>query len=295
VSRRHSVEHLLVSYGEIAEILRAMRNLALMEIHKLGRGLENQRRMVEGIADAAMDLQRHFPAPPSAPSSRNEIVLLLGSERGFCGAFNEAVLSAAGTTPEDLRPKGARLVAVGYRLASRITAAGEATAKLDGATVAEEIPAVLERLMDTLADARDDSMSAPIRVTAIHHHADAQAVETTVLDPLALQKSQDQQESWPPLLHGRPDAVYAQLTRHFLWARLQYLLTDSLMAENQHRLTHMESAMRHVEEAAEALGRQRNALRQEEITEEIETILLSAENEPGFREGLVRAVGDHLF
>jgi F-type H+-transporting ATPase subunit gamma len=289
MSRRRSVEQLLASYGEIAEILRAMRNLALMEIHKLGRGLQCQRQMVDGISAAAVDLLGHYPDLPAVASTRRETVLLLGSERGFCGAFNESILAAA---PRG-QWAGARVVAVGYRLSSRMTHAGNARAMLGGAAVAEEIPAVLGRLMDTLADGGEGVAPAPIRVTVVHHGADAQAVETAVLDPFALGRQAAQKGLCPPLLHGAPDAVFAELTRHFLWARLQYLLTDSLMAENQHRLAHMDNAMRHVDEEMGTLGLRRNALRQEEITEEIETILLNADNRMGFQEGLNRSAGEN--
>ena len=51
----------------------------------------------------------------------------------------------------------------------------------------------------------------------------------------------------------------------------------SLMAENRRRLQHMEGAMQRMEEKTGELQRRYNLLRQEEITEEIEIILLSAD------------------
>jgi F-type H+-transporting ATPase subunit gamma len=251
--------------------------------------------MVAGIAAAAADLLAHHPDLPGALSGRDEILLLLGSERGFCGAFNEAVLTAADSVAQRYSLAEPRLVTVGYRLSSRMRIPLEATAKLDGATVAEEIPAVLGRLMDTLAKAPPGTPPAPVRVTVVHHSADGQNVETTVLDPFAIEAESHGRAPCPPLLHAAPGAVFAELTRHFLWARLQYLLTDSLMAENQQRFAHMDNAIRHVEEEKETLARRRNALRQEEITEEIETILLNAENQPGFWHGQVPPVGDLSF
>ncbi len=57
---------------------------------------------------------------------------------------------------------------------------------------------------------------------------------------------------------------------------LQELLYRSLMAENQRRMQHMDSAIRLIDRTAKDLWRRRNILRQEEITEEIEVIMLSA-------------------
>ena len=48
------------------------------------------------------------------------------------------------------------------------------------------------------------------------------------------------------------------------------------MAESRQRMAHLEGAVQRLDEQSEALHRQENILRQEEIIEEIEVILLSA-------------------
>ena len=55
----------------------------------------------------------------------------------------------------------------------------------------------------------------------------------------------------------------------------------SLAAENHRRVEHMEGAVTRLDERVLALKRRANALRQEEITEEIEVILLSADSPDG--------------
>ena len=47
------------------------------------------------------------------------------------------------------------------------------------------------------------------------------------------------------------------------------------MAENRRRLQHMEGAIQRIQEKAGEMQRKHNMLRQEEITEEIEVIMLS--------------------
>jgi F-type H+-transporting ATPase subunit gamma len=54
------------------------------------------------------------------------------------------------------------------------------------------------------------------------------------------------------------------------------MLYKSLMMENQFRVTHLEGAVRHLDDESAELKRQCNGLRQEEIIEEIEEIMLSA-------------------
>jgi F-type H+-transporting ATPase subunit gamma len=67
------------------------------------------------------------------------------------------------------------------------------------------------------------------------------------------------------------------LAEQYLFAALHELLYSSLMAENQRRMQHIDSAVRRLERTSAELWQKRNILRQEEITEEIEVIMLSVE------------------
>jgi F-type H+-transporting ATPase subunit gamma len=61
-----------------------------------------------------------------------------------------------------------------------------------------------------------------------------------------------------------------------LFAVLHEMLYTSLMEENHHRVAHLERAVKHLDDQSVELARRSNVLRQEEIVEEIEVILLSA-------------------
>jgi F-type H+-transporting ATPase subunit gamma len=58
---------------------------------------------------------------------------------------------------------------------------------------------------------------------------------------------------------------------------LHEIFYASLMAENQRRMQHLEGAIHRLHEKTDGFARRCRALRQEEITEEIEVILLSVE------------------
>ena len=75
-----------------------------------------------------------------------------------------------------------------------------------------------------------------------------------------------------------PQDCLTDLSEQYLFAVLHEILYTSLMSENYKRVTHLEGAVRHMDDESEKLARQCNALRQEEIIEEIEVILLSASN-----------------
>ena len=79
------------------------------------------------------------------------------------------------------------------------------------------------------------------------------------------------------MLNLEPSLFWNQLTDHFLYAALHEVFYTSLMVENQMRLEHMEKAIQRLEKNEIQLSLGYNKIRQEEIIEEIEVILLSAE------------------
>ncbi|MDX1656809.1 MAG: F0F1 ATP synthase subunit gamma, partial [Candidatus Competibacteraceae bacterium] len=80
----------------------------------------------------------------------------------------------------------------------------------------------------------------------------------------------------PPRTHLPPRQLLQELADHYLFAALNELFHASLLAENQRRAEHLEGAFKRLEEQRDRLRRVDNRLRQEEITEEIEVLLLNA-------------------
>lgn len=83
--------------------------------------------------------------------------------------------------------------------------------------------------------------------------------------------------SYPPLLNLDPLVFATDLIDQHLFSLLHEVFYSSLMAENLRRFRHMDQAVQRLEKDMVELVLKRNSLRQEEITEEIEVIMLSAE------------------
>ena len=143
MSKRLEAERHLQALDEIRHIMGSMKTLAQLETRKLGRFLATQQQALRNIEAMAADFCSFYAmTPPLAPDARH-IYLLLGSERGFCGDFNEAVLQALDEAPGDAEP---RLVAVGRKLSLRLEDDSRLIQALDGPDAAEEVEAVPARL-----------------------------------------------------------------------------------------------------------------------------------------------------
>jgi F-type H+-transporting ATPase subunit gamma len=276
VSKRREIERRLHNLGEIREIMNAMKNLALMETYKLARLSATQRRVAASIASAVTEFLSFHSDLLGAGEEACHACLLLGSERGFCGDFNEALVRAL--HGRAWRGSDPALIVVGGKLAGRIDEDPRVVARLEGAATLEQVDGVLLTVMKTLDRWR--ATQAPgraLNLTVLHHGADAPEVMVTRLDPRGQQPPQPPRRGHAPLLNLEPRRFFGSLGGHYLHAALHGIFYESLMAENRRRAQHMDAAVRRIDERSLPLVLERNSLRQEEITEEIEVIMLSIE------------------
>jgi F-type H+-transporting ATPase subunit gamma len=273
---RRQIELHRRSLGEIRDIMNAMKNLAYMETRKLDRFLTAQHAVLDGIEAVVSDFVTSFPEALPATQPGKDIYLLIGSERGFCGDFNEALLRHLQLVERDSAATDAPvLVATGHKLHAPLEDDPRVVALLDGASVVEEVKPVLASLVDTLVTLQ--AQYSALQLYALYHADDeGQALTRKLLPPFQEPPHSTTGFSQPPLLNLPAPDFLVQLSDHYLFAALNEILYTSLRAENQRRVRHLDSAVDHLDERSAELARQSNARRQEEIIEEIEVILLSA-------------------
>lgn len=274
MTRRRNLEAQLHGLDEIRAIMDSMKVLAHMELRKLARFLDAQQAVVEGIEQAARDLLGSYPGilpPAQAPAT---LYILIGTERGFCGGFNHALLEALETAPGEGAPARPRLLGIGRKLHTLLEDDPRVAALLDGAGVVEEVSAVIDRAVAALNDLQAQYGAAG--VCCLYHDQAGAPVMRALLPPFQELAQRAPRLAQAPVLNESPRRLLAGLTDHYLLAALQRMLYTSLMVENRQRVAHLEGAVRHLEEQAGGLQRQCNQLRQEEIIEEIEVLLLNS-------------------
>lgn len=277
MSRRHELERHRHSLGEIREIMNAMKTLAYMETRKVARFLNAQQAVVDNIEAAAADfITFHSDALPET-ETEIPVYLLIGTERGFCGDINQSLLRQFEAAQQHTAPGvTARLLAVGHKLHTLLQDDGRVSAFIDGTNVAEEIDTVLEQVVHELVSLQ--SQLGALTLYAFYHGGENGIVMNRLMPPFQTLHHTEISYAHPPVLNLSPADFLLELTDHYLFAALNEMLYSSLMAENDRRVSHLEGAVQHLDDESATLLRKGNALRQEEITEEIEVILLSADS-----------------
>jgi len=280
MSQSRELQLHIAQMEEIRSILNSVKNLALIEIHKLGRFQTMQGQAVANIEQTALDFLDFYHSP-IADDNTKHICILVGAERGFCGDFNESLINAIAA---EAYPG---IIAIGSRLGNRLVDNPlELIASIEGANVAEEVPAILNRLTDTISslpasmgDSSPRATVAPtLQLTVVYHdNGSGQIIQRQILPPFPRQQQRTLRYGNPPLLNLEPSNFFSDLIAHYLFAVLHEIFYISLMAENQRRLQHLEGAVKHLDDETVNLRRKSQIYRQEEITEEIEVILLNSD------------------
>lgn len=293
MSRRRELLHQCKKLGEAREIVSSMKSLAFMESRRLDNFLGIQRQVVKTMETSAADFLYFHPQTLASTGVSGEsplhLFLLLGSERGFCGNFNESLndtlteslneslvdVSDSNAPGKAVSARNIGVIAFGQKLYSRLEGHPHLIAGIDGAAVLDEVTGALNRLVDTLNDLQRGENT--LTLTVLYHDPEQESVVVRdLLPPFQHLPPHKTGLNGPPQLNLPPAQFLIALVDQYLFATLHEILYVSLMAENLQRMQHLEGAVRYLDQNLDSLRRRGNQLRQEEITEEIEVILLSA-------------------
>lgn len=269
MGRYRNIERQLGQLQELQAIIASMKTLSQLELHKLGGLAGSQHSMVRLLEQVAADFLFHHPQPEvgSGPS----LWLLIGSERGFCGDFNDALIKRLRRECPDCEQYPQRVLAVGRKLWTRMEERLPGFTPVAGASVSEELPSVLAQVVAETHKQLSQHQATALRL--IYFGTEQGDIEVSRMLPPSL--SRDRVAcSIPPLLHLSPRDFFSEFLPHYLYLGLTELFTVSLLAENHYRVQHLEGAVRRLDDRLASLAASARSLRQEEITEEIETILL---------------------
>jgi len=281
VSTRRILQTQLTMLRDLREVMGAMKNISLMETHRLQRFISTQMRVMESVETMAGDFLSHYPQGLVPSPETPPVYLVIGSERGFCGDFNVALLRALDGDRNTAGGPEPVLVPMGRKLCAKLEKDPRVAARLDGPSVADEVEGALSRAVETLTGLRvAGEMFSPLSLVVLYHEARDHGSTVRIRRPIQDLRREAGALSHPPLLTMPPETFFAELVHQHLFAALHAILYSSLMAEHQRRLQHLDGAIQRLDRQRTELARKDNALRQEEITEEIELILLSADEPP---------------
>jgi F-type H+-transporting ATPase subunit gamma len=268
MSKRRNLQAHVEMLGDLRDVFESMKNLALVEIGKLSRTEPARRRMLDELTLVATLTAPYHPAVVQPPPA--QLYLCIGSERGFCGDFNANVAQLwIDVLESDPR---ARAIVVGSALVEKMRGLTRIVAKLDGPTIVEDIDPTLIDLIKCIASL--ERRGEPLGLVSVANGVEG--LQRTALLPFEPPRGTPLQAAAPEL-NLSPETFVREFVDQYLDAALHSIFATSLLSENRARLGHMTVALDRLDDNLETLARRIHRLRQEEITREVEMILLSTE------------------
>jgi F-type H+-transporting ATPase subunit gamma len=273
MSQRRKIKQQLLQLAEIRNIMDAMKNLAVVEIHKSATGLENQQQMVTDLEQMAADFLGFYPYSFPHDGDQANIWVLFGSERGFCGDFNTTIIEMLGLQRKSSIDNQALLIPVGSKICQRLEHDPEVSCFISGPDVVEEVAPVLGNIVNHISQLQRQFNTCNIYVL-FHQTETSMPACKQLIPPFKQYLDAPARFNSPPLLNIPLADLFSGLVDHYLYTALHQIACMSMMAENYKRIQHITGALQQLDERTEQLSRSYHIHRQEEITEEIEVILL---------------------
>jgi F-type H+-transporting ATPase subunit gamma len=276
-----AIKRQLETAEDLRSIVRTMKALAAVSIRQYEEALASLAEYARSVDLGLQALLRDRPAVlgtmPRAPARRPGIIVL-GSDQGLCGAFNEHIAAfylesrAARTTKISQGP----LLAVGLRVAGRLEDGGAPpdetlTLPVSAALVARLVQDLLERIDAWRAAGVVDGVrlyfNRPRPESAYRPHQET-LLPLDVAELRAMVAAPWRPRAMPAFVSDW-DVLFSTVVRQRLFVTLHRAIAASLAAENASRLAAMHAAQRNIEERHEALRGQFHFQRQTSITTEL--------------------------
>ncbi|MCO5101348.1 MAG: F0F1 ATP synthase subunit gamma [Burkholderiaceae bacterium] len=268
----------LDSVEDLGTLVHTMKALAQVSIHQSERAVRAVHLYLRTVRLGAFALLRDsaIPAPPDMRADAPRGLIVLGSDHGMCGRFNDDAAEQAAASIDAARRDGAslRLGVVGARVAAHLEAHDahpETRIPAPGSTAG--ITATVQRLLGVVDAWRDAGIE---HVALVHNRSvGAMRYEPVVRSttPVDLRRIADIGGPWPSRrlpIHKMPrEALLAAIVRQYVFAALFEACAESLAAEHGARLAAMQAAGESLDERREELGTKYRRRRQEAITAEL--------------------------
>ncbi|WP_296643383.1 F0F1 ATP synthase subunit gamma [Roseinatronobacter sp.] len=274
-----SLSDALETAEDIHAIVRTMKALSAASIRQFEQAEEalgDYARTVDlGLTALMQDRHaRGLPLPRTgAEGSSRTALIVIGSERGLCGRYNETVANHA---LEQIDGRDTLLAVIGLRAAARLEAAGHQVDTLftPPGTAAGLYDLVQSVIVQSDKWQRENGIG---RIRVVHNRREGRTLSKSV-DRQLLPLPDAYLESllnapWPgpglPFFRMSPPALLSWLVQQRLFVVLYRALAEALASEHATRLAAMQGAERNIEERREGLMQDYRVKRQETITREL--------------------------
>lgn len=271
---------------DLLSVVKTMKSLAAVNIRQYEGAAEAMNEYSSVIDVGWQAFFRNHPQLQKRRKKTESVCLVLGSDQGMCGQFNEAIieytLSAIHTQSDAV--KTPLFWSAGEKIRTGLEE--EVTVKKHFA-LPSSTAAIADSMFDIIEQLTLLRESRPVETFLIfYNHLDKAGTYTPgrqAVLPLDQEWSKrHQQENWPtrclPMLGADLESLFESLFQQHIFAAIFKAFAQSLAAENLARLAAMQAAEKNILEMEETLQGRFRETRQNTITAELLDIISGFES-----------------
>ncbi|MDA8408406.1 MAG: F0F1 ATP synthase subunit gamma [Deltaproteobacteria bacterium] len=284
-----SLRRKIVTAGELGSVVRTMKALAAVSIHQYQKAVEaltEYNHTIEKGLQIALRGNSEW-AVNARPAPRNRLIaVVLGSDQGMCGQFNELIGEYARKSLEKRNGSAGHhvLLVVGSRIEGLLSDLGLNVREMF--PVPNGVTGIIALVQDLLIKIEEARSLLDLDQVIVFYNKQVTNTKFTPcqkqLLPVDLEwLNRLKKREWPcrsiPTYTMEWDRVFSALIWQYLFVSIYRAVAESMASENAGRLASMERAEKNIQERIEELNLKYNQCRQLSITEELLDIVAGYE------------------
>ena len=276
-----SLRRKIVTAGELGSVVRTMKALAAVSIHQYQKAVEaltEYNHTIETGLQIALRGNSEW-AVKARPAPRNRLIaVVLGSDQGMCGQFNELIGEYARKSLE--KRNGSEdhheMLVVGGRIAGLLSDMGMNVREMF--PVPNGVTGIIALVQDLLIKIEEARSLFDLDQVIVFYNKQVSNTKFTPSEEQLLPVDLEwlnrlKKREWPcrsiPTYTMEWDRVFSALIWQYLFVSIYRAVAESMASENAGRLASMERTEKNIQERIEELNLKYNQCRQLSITEEL--------------------------
>ena len=272
--------------ADLLSVVKTLKTLAAVNIRQYERAVLSLETYCKVVDMGWQALFRNTELERMPGKRKTAVIIIIGTDQGMCGRFNELIMATALSESEKLRKEDVAVFfwTIGEKISTAVTDGGfETSLRYQAPGSFQSVNMMVGNMTGKMEDWRTNRGAEHFYLC--HNILSVKAAYEQVFYPfLPLDDKwagRRKNMPWPgkclPLV-GLPRAdMFRQLFRQYLYVSLYRALVQSLAGENQARLTAMKAAEKNIEELEADLKKNHREQRQMSITNELLDIIAGFE------------------
>ena len=281
----------LENISAIEPLLAALRTMSMgtwqMALNKISQMREFEENYNHIIAEILPMINqkkiRRIGKKEKTPEIANTIVLIIGTERGLCGKFNDSLIENSLKWLDKLDLSSYEIWAMGSRLIQKlirldIDIAWRQSMPTSELVTYKDAYLTTQKWIDQFESYQFNQFFILINQLAKGSQYQFSAYKLLPFEIQELPKRQrDQYQNWPPpIIETGPKGIYQQIIQHNIAASYYEMMLKSSAAEHAARFNLMREAKDNAEDIMEELQRVINTERKRKITQQMQELAAGA-------------------